>query len=568
MKKKNYNLKSKFNIKMIDIKNSKLNNNSNKIYISCNFPDCSLFSKKQITLPCCDSTICLEHLEKMVDTNDNTYKCNNCMMQKKLPDNGFKINKDISRSIDMEFNLNQSQKDTISKFELLKSSLSEHNSFNVGYWQNEYFNDLRNQVDIHREKLIQEIHQQSNKIITKLYELEEEVNNLKLSKTKNDFGKIDSEIKFWEKKINLRINEKELNELNKKFDEYIQNIKDDINKLKNESINHYCVEFKPIDSNLFGELIVKKLTPSFGTLVNSFNYPPDIIRSFLVDEAQNLLITSHETQIKVWSLETHELLRTLTEYDDFLSVTGHSYSGKETTMLIASNNRLITSNASDKRCKIYDLNHYHCTDIMTNKSGVKCMCLISNEILASGLRDGTINIWHLKYNKLETIKAHDDAVKFLKLSNDSTKLISYSSKNDLKVWSLNNFELLNSIEIGSKIISLETNPNNDIHLLSCADRSLKSFNLDTGVCSELVKFELGNWITCIKTISNHLLAMALANGIFIIYDLKENFVIKKFSIFPDHITQFDILSDGQLMTLSNRGYMSIRNCLATIDLND
>ena len=537
---------------MSDINSSKTTNNeeeTNKTK-TCIFPDCNSCLKNPIILPCCESTICQEHVQKISNSHDNLYKCKNCMIVKKLSEK--LLDKNQSDSI----HFSQLQKNTISKLDILNSSKADHNSFMVGYWQSEYFFDLRNKVDIHREELIQNIHRQSDKIIKKLNELEESVNNVELPK--KDLSNIESEMNFWEKRLKEKqLDEDKLNELNKKFQDYTDNIKDDISKLKYESINHTYIEFIPnFQTDSFGELIIKKLAPDFGVLTKSFSFPPDIIRSFLITD--EMLITSHETQIRIWNSTTYRFLRSLPGYDEYNSLIGRiDYTGKETNMLVAPNFRLIISNGLDKRCKIYDLNRYHCTDILTNKSGVKCMCLLSDDILACGLADGSINVWYLKSNKLENINAFNNGIRFLKLTNDSTQLVSYSAENEIKLWSLTeNFKLTNTISIMSKIISFDLY-STESFLIGCADQTLKSLNLETGKCLELIKFQLGNWITCIQTINSQLIAAALANGILIVYDLKENFLVKNFSIFPDHIIQMKIISDGQLMALSNRGHMNI-----------
>ncbi len=89
-----------------------------------------------------------------------------------IPDKGFPINKFADKTIKEGFHLNELQKRIKDSYEKLEKTIKDHDSLNSENIY-EYFSNLRNEVDLHREQLIEEINKKSEEIIKQLKELEE-----------------------------------------------------------------------------------------------------------------------------------------------------------------------------------------------------------------------------------------------------------------------------------------------------------------------------------------------------------------------------------------------------------
>ncbi len=78
-----------------------------------------------------------------------------------IPEEGFPINKFADKTIKEGFYLNESQKRIKDSYEKLEKTIKDHDSLNSENIIYAHFSNLRNKVDLHREKLIEEINKRS-----------------------------------------------------------------------------------------------------------------------------------------------------------------------------------------------------------------------------------------------------------------------------------------------------------------------------------------------------------------------------------------------------------------------
>ena len=133
----------------------------------CELEECKLFFENPIVLPC-GTNICQQHVEDC----ENTYNCPICKKEHLIPDTGFPINKIAVKTIENGLHLNEIQKKIADSNEKLESIVKEHDSLNSDNLIYDYFSNLRNQVDLHREQLIEQINKRSDEIIKQLKEME------------------------------------------------------------------------------------------------------------------------------------------------------------------------------------------------------------------------------------------------------------------------------------------------------------------------------------------------------------------------------------------------------------
>jgi hypothetical protein len=127
-----------------------------KSQLTCSY--CSRIFKDPIQLPC-DENICREHLSEKAIVKENKIKCNECKGEFQIKDNDFKSNKTLKKLIEsqsylseQEICLKQELEETTRKFFELydeyhqKKTKLESEDF-------EHFQEMRFQIDEHREKL-------------------------------------------------------------------------------------------------------------------------------------------------------------------------------------------------------------------------------------------------------------------------------------------------------------------------------------------------------------------------------------------------------------------------------
>ena len=510
----------------------------------CEYDNCQLILENPITLPC-GHTLCFEHLNKF----NHKFTCYFCQKAHLIPDDGFVSNIIMNKIIANYYRLNPMRKEIKLTFDELGDLIEEYEKFNPECFVYDYFGDIRNEVDLHRELLKKEIDEKSDEIIRKLNKKEEKckANLSKVVKTNLDKFKKDM-IQSWRQTFRMPdVNELQINELSTNLSEKISNVKNELKNYKDKLMLNESIQFERYEkSSLFGELIIKKigqpLLANFNELIREYKQHTNTIRSIQVDEISNKFITgSADKTIKIWNLTTGECLKTLN--DHILTVT---------IILIIPNNRFISGSA-DRNIKIWDLNTYECLDTLTNLSPVYSLCLISDNRLACGCSDGFISIWNLKYSSSTMkFKAHYDWILFLLLAENS-KLISCSGEHDstIKIWSIESYQCIQVLEghwDAIRYLSLSPNGN----LFSCSnDLCLKIWQIETGRMLQTLLFNYS--VNCISIINNNLIAVGLDNGEIMIYDLNEMKSIKTILAHSSCVYRMNLLSNGNLLTGSNAG---------------
>ena len=234
-----------------------------KNIFSCDLKECKLYLEHPILLPCCGSTICKEH-ENKIEKVGSKYKCPVCRKQHHLLENGFPINKKIFDSMINQNHLGDIGKKVIELFPKLESIIEQYKPTEAELTINDFFVKLRNKIDLHREKMMKEIQKQSEEMLALLKEEEE-----KHLKNAQDLMKIYFEqikvekLPEWKKQIR----NPELYEFRDLFDEInekILEIENDISKYINDSSMKDQITFTPSNLEIdFGKL---KINEEFGRL--------------------------------------------------------------------------------------------------------------------------------------------------------------------------------------------------------------------------------------------------------------------------------------------------------------
>ena len=522
----------------------------------CKHSDCKLIYENPVLLPC-GGTLCQHHL----DDFDNLlkFKCFFCNGEHELTNYDYNQNEKIINMIQSYFDLNPLRKEIKDTFNYLNQKLIEYEQFSSDGYIYDYFEDVRNKVDLHREELKNEIDKRSDEIIRQLKEKEEtfKLNSSRIKKMDLDNLKT-SNLPSWKNKFRLpEINKKELNDLKSKMNEQIKSIQNEMKRYKNKLLSNETIRFEKYDENsiIFGKVVVELneyniQSEDFGKLIRNFNQHSDLVRSIQVDEKSNKLISaSIDKTIKIWNFENGYCIKTLYDHQSWV-----------TCLLIISNNKFI-SGSCDKTIKIWDFNSYECLNTIKTEVWINSFCLVSdNNQVACGCQDGSIQIWNFNdpTRLIKSFKAHSDWIPYLKSIHNYQHLISCSGLKDnkIKIWDLETFKCVKELTGHSNTIYyLEEMALND-YLLSCSeDKTVKLWNMKTCEMIQSIKFEYP--VYCVKFLFKKLIAVGLGNdkkgGEIIVFNFEKLKKIRSIQNPNSFIYQLHILSNDNLIGLTGKG---------------
>jgi hypothetical protein len=136
------------------------NRMSEKSDFVCSF--CKKILKNPINLPCFD-IICEHHLKETSVLHDKSIKCSTCKVTFNLDTHTFVPNRLLKNLLEKQFYLSDEEKDLKKSLEnslqdFFKLSEGYHQAKNaIGLKAHEHFQEMRYQMDLHREKLIEKI---------------------------------------------------------------------------------------------------------------------------------------------------------------------------------------------------------------------------------------------------------------------------------------------------------------------------------------------------------------------------------------------------------------------------
>ena len=277
--------------------------------LECDF--CKLILAKPVILPC-GKTLCHHHLE---DTNELMFSCMFCLEEHHIPKNGFKISDRLSFMIDFQIELNPLRKQIKESFAKLNQAIQDYESINSDGFVFDYFAEIFNKVDLHREELMKEINERYDEIIKQLKDKQEKcklnlknVEKINLNELKNEI------IPHFQLKLRISdIDLEDLNDIYSKMSVHLKKTQFETKKLKNDLLLGEAISFEKHEKNSsFGDLILKNfdfvLSNECGKLIRSYE-KQSRANFFHIDAKSNrLLIASNDKTVKK-ALEISQLFR-------------------------------------------------------------------------------------------------------------------------------------------------------------------------------------------------------------------------------------------------------------------
>jgi WD40 repeat protein len=220
----------------------------------------------------------------------------------------------------------------------------------------------------------------------------------------------------------------------------------------------------------------------------------DWIRSLAFSpDGKTLLSSSNDKTVRLWDVQTGQLLHLLTGHRDRVKCAGISPDGQ-----------ILLSGSTDATVKAWD-----CSQLPAKKTGdskktgdcrytikasSKALTLVQTlpvnpnpdrSCFATGAEHGKISLWNLKTGEwIRTIQAHQSPVLTLAFSSDGRMLASGGQNSTIKLWDLDSGTEQPVYVIPhahlSQVLSLAISSQTQTLISSGADRTIKLWDLATG----------------------------------------------------------------------------------------
>jgi WD40 repeat protein/tRNA A-37 threonylcarbamoyl transferase component Bud32 len=229
--------------------------------------------------------------------------------------------------------------------------------------------------------------------------------------------------------------------------------------------------------------------------VNVFGDYPDLVTSIAISPDGKILASgSLNKAIKLWHLDSGELIDTLSGHLDTVSSVAISPDGK-----------ILASGSWDKTIKLWYLVGGKLIHTLSGHLDTVSSVAISpdGKILASGSLDKTIKLWYLGSGKLiDTLSGHLDTVSSVAISPDGKILASGSWDKTIKLWHLGSGKLIDTLSGHyDSVLCIAISPDGNT-LASCSqDTTINQWCLGSGKLLHTLT-EYSNYFTCIAFTPN------------------------------------------------------------------
>ena len=182
-------------------------------------------------------------------------------------------------------------------------------------------------------------------------------------------------------------------------------------------------------------------------------------------DGKSLVSGGRDFKINIWNLENGTLINTLTNHSQAI-----------TSIAITKDGQKLISGSHDRKI-VVDSEF----NLEGNTTPVHSLAISpDNKTLFSGSNDGEIKVWNLDNGELiDTLTEHEDAVFSLVLSPDGQTLFSGSKDKTIKIWNVNQLKVAGTLERHTDAItSIAISPDGKKLLSASMDKSIKLWEIE------------------------------------------------------------------------------------------
>ncbi|WP_242045324.1 WD40 repeat domain-containing protein [Anabaena catenula] len=214
----------------------------------------------------------------------------------------------------------------------------------------------------------------------------------------------------------------------------------------------------------------QKERPKFWRCVNTLYGHSDQIFSVAVNpDGKTFASGSADHNIKVWNIETGEIIHTLTGHSNYVRSVTFSPDGQT-----------IASGSYDKTFKLW--HSLKGKTFIEHSGGLTSVAFSPDgKTYATGSLDSTVKIWDLSNEKLMyTLTAHENSINSIVFSIDGQNLISGGCDQSIKIWNLKTGMVDITITNQESVNTIAISPEGKIFATGSDNNTIKLWDLATG----------------------------------------------------------------------------------------
>lgn len=195
---------------------------------------------------------------------------------------------------------------------------------------------------------------------------------------------------------------------------------------------------KHIASASFIDGVITVWDAQTGRSVHSFTGDRYIKNICFHPTDKQILVTTADSTLRVWSMKGGSLLHTLTGHHRNIHSITFSQDGK-----------YLASASSDKTVMIWDAHSYkHLRTLSEHTEEVNHVSFSHDgNTIASASNDKTIKVWDIKTGKcLKTLAGHNDGIVYVSYSPNDKLIVSASDGNTIKIWDVASKQAIKSFK--------------------------------------------------------------------------------------------------------------------------
>ena len=211
-----------------------------------------------------------------------------------------------------------------------------------------------------------------------------------------------------------------------------------------------------------------------GKLVRTLEGHNNWVRAVAVTPNIKYVVSgSYDHTIRIWNLETGELIRVLKGHEDGLNA-----------LAVTPNGKYVVSGSWDCTIRIWDLETGKLTRVLKgHTSRVNTVIVTFNgKHVVSGSNDRTIRIWDLETGKLEkTLEGLKEEVTAVAVTPNGKHVVSGSHDNTIRIWNFETGELEKTLERHEGWThDVSVTPCGKYAICAFTDNTIQIWNLETG----------------------------------------------------------------------------------------
>jgi WD40 repeat protein/tRNA A-37 threonylcarbamoyl transferase component Bud32 len=250
--------------------------------------------------------------------------------------------------------------------------------------------------------------------------------------------------------------------------------------------------------------------------------------------------SSLDDTIKIWNLNTGDLLLTLT---------GHSRGVN--TIAISPDGRTLVSGSDDYTVRVWSFSSGTLLGALTGHSRDVNAVAISpdGKLLISGGEDRTIRLWNTSSGALlKTLAEVAGMIKTIAISSDGKLLASGGLDNKTKLWSLRTGEYLRTF-IGhiNPVHAILFTPDGQTLITASKDKTIRLWNVQTGELIRTLNDHIRDVNALALTANGRVLISGSSDSTIKLWDLAAGRVIMTWNDHSDTITSVALSPDGKFL---------------------